>query len=99
MCHHFLDKGDANSTGNLCKHIKNCWGEKALKAAKQAQSVDGAKKYIIKALNKSGSIDIAFACKKGIIRYSHVQHTKTETRTELVHCILENLHPFSIIKD
>ena len=23
----FLDKADARSTSNLCKHVKSCWGE------------------------------------------------------------------------
>ena len=29
----FLDKGDANSTSNLLRHAKNCWGSEAVEAA------------------------------------------------------------------
>src|SRR5436190_23969035 len=31
LCRWFLDKSDSNSTGNLRKHLKSCWGEEALK--------------------------------------------------------------------
>ncbi|KAG1719957.1 hypothetical protein EDB19DRAFT_1647534, partial [Suillus lakei] len=26
----FLDKGDAHSTGNMCKHVCSCWGADVL---------------------------------------------------------------------
>ncbi|KAG1834657.1 hypothetical protein DFJ58DRAFT_847551 [Suillus subalutaceus] len=34
---HFLDKGDARSTGNMRKHVRLCWGDKVLKAADSAK--------------------------------------------------------------
>jgi hypothetical protein len=99
-CRRFLDKGDANSTGNLRKHVKTCWGEEALKAAEEAKTVDIARENVVNALNQSGSISAAFERKgKGKVTYSNRQHTKTETRTELVRWVSENLRPFSIVKD
>ncbi|TFY76906.1 hypothetical protein EWM64_g7107 [Hericium alpestre] len=32
---HYLDTGDAQSTGNMHKHVKKCWGEDVLYAAIQ----------------------------------------------------------------
>lgn len=80
-CRRFLDKGDANSTGNLRKHIKSCWGEEALRAAESAGDVNDVREKVVKSLNETGSITAAFKRKgKGKVTYSNRQHTKTETR-------------------
>ena len=34
----FLDKGDANSTSNLLRHAKICWGIEAVEAATATQT-------------------------------------------------------------
>jgi hypothetical protein len=37
---HFLDKGDARSTGNMQKHVQACWGEDVLQATNQAKDAN-----------------------------------------------------------
>jgi hypothetical protein len=79
-CRRFLDKGDANSTGNLRSHVKKCWGGDALKAAEDAEDIDKARNDVVKSLNETGSINAAFERKgKGKVTYSNCQHTRTET--------------------
>jgi len=99
-CQRFLDTTDANSTGNLQKHIKSCWGDEALAAADDAASMDDACERVVKSLNVSGLITASFERKgKGAVTYSTRQHTKAETRTELVCWVAESLRPFKIVKD
>jgi hypothetical protein len=99
-CRRYLDKGDANSTGNLRKHVKGCWGEEALRSAEAIGNVDEARDKVVNSLNRSGSITASFErAGKGTITYSNRQHTKTETRTEIVRWVSENLRPFRIVRD
>jgi hypothetical protein len=84
-CRRYLDKGDSNSTGNLRKHVKTCWGEEALRAAEATASVKVARESVVKSLNETGSITAAFERKgKGKVTYSNRQHTRTETRYAFV---------------
>lgn len=100
QCRRFLDKGDANSTGNLRRHVKRCWGDEALKAAEATESIENARDLVVNPLRETGSISAAFERKgKGKVTYSNRQHTKTETRVELVRWVSENLRPFRIVKD
>ncbi|KAI6029002.1 hypothetical protein EDC04DRAFT_2869084 [Pisolithus marmoratus] len=73
----YLDKSDAQSTGNMCT-VAAC---KAVKS------------YV-----KSGSILAAFDC-QGRVSYSHWQHTKLETRIEIVYWVVESGWPFEIVRD
>jgi hypothetical protein len=69
-------------------------------AADDSAGVDDAHKRVIKGLNVSGSITASFEWKgKGKVSYSNRQHTKTETRTELVRWVAESLRPFKIVSD
>jgi hypothetical protein len=80
-CRRFLDKGDANSTGNLRKHAKSCWGDEAIKAAESARDVQVARESVVKSLLETGTITASFERKgKGKVTYSNRQHTKAETR-------------------
>ncbi|KAG2143880.1 hypothetical protein BD769DRAFT_1625594 [Suillus cothurnatus] len=82
-----LDKKDVQSTGNMCKHSKSCWGEDMLNAADNAKDV-----------NENGSIIAFFMCKgEEKVTYSYRQHTHGETRAEIVHWVSENLCPFEIL--
>ncbi|KAH7918953.1 hypothetical protein BV22DRAFT_1023794, partial [Leucogyrophana mollusca] len=75
----YLDTGDATSTGNLCKHIKSCWGEDVLDAV-AGQTAKDAHKTVVNSILQTGTITAAFKHKgKGKVTYSHCQHTKTET--------------------
>jgi hypothetical protein len=99
-CRRYLDKGDANSTGNLRKHVKSCWGDKVLQAAEQMESVHDAREKVVNVVKQSGSITVAFERNgKGKVTFSTRQHTKVETRTELVRWVSESLRPFKIVKD
>ncbi|KAI6111131.1 hypothetical protein F5141DRAFT_1188361 [Pisolithus sp. B1] len=93
----YLDKSDAWSTGNMCKHVKACWGEdvlqKAFKMSGTTAACEAVKSYV-----KSGSIPAAFDC-QGRVSYSHWQHTKLETRIEIVHWVAESGQPFEIVRD
>jgi hypothetical protein len=60
VCRRFLDKGDANSTGNLRKHVKSCWGDEVLHAAEDAGGVREAREKVVSSLNRSGSISASF---------------------------------------
>ncbi|KAH7904263.1 hypothetical protein BJ138DRAFT_967579, partial [Hygrophoropsis aurantiaca] len=99
-CRRFLDTCDANSTGNLRKHARICWGEDALKAAAGLTEVDDVRQNIVESLNETGSITMAFERKgKGKVTYSNRQHTRTETRAEIVRWVAESMRPFTIVKD
>ncbi|KAI6030155.1 hypothetical protein EDC04DRAFT_2572420 [Pisolithus marmoratus] len=73
----FLDKSDAQLTGNMCKHIRGWWGEDIFHQASQTKNAtvacEAVKNYV-----KNGLLKVAFDC-KGKVGYSHRQHTKIET--------------------
>ena len=50
----FLNKGDANSTSNLLRHAKICWGIEAVEAA--TQSLNAAQDVLAKTKLQDGSI-------------------------------------------
>ena len=76
----FLDKRDASSTSNLCKHAISCWGEASVTAVTALGGIKDARESVT-SIKESGSITAAFEKKgKGKMTYSHRQHTKTETK-------------------
>lgn len=80
----FLDSQDRNSTSNLRKHAKKCWGEETIKTADQAKDAKEAQAKIVPGLLRDGSITAAFERNgKGAVRYSHRLHTKAESRCVL----------------
>ena len=78
----YLDTSDRNSTGNLRKHARLCWGNDILRSADDCGDMDSAREGLDKARKlKDGSITAAFERKgKGKVTFSHRQHTKAETR-------------------
>ncbi|KIK24312.1 hypothetical protein PISMIDRAFT_47855, partial [Pisolithus microcarpus 441] len=90
----YLDKSDAWLTGNMCKHIKACWGEDILQQAFRMRGTTAACKAV-KSYVKSGSILAAFDC-QGRVSYSHWQHTKLETRFQ---SLMKTGHPEYYIPD
>lgn len=73
----FLDKGDRNSTSNLRKHAKACWGDEAVATADQARDKEAAREHMV----RNGSIAPGFQWNaKGKVTYSTRQHTKAEAR-------------------
>jgi hypothetical protein len=84
MARRFLDTGDRSSTGNMGRHIKNCWGEDAWKAACACCDAEDARKSVTKPLALNGSIMAIFERKtKGKVNYLHIQHTREQTKQVL----------------
>jgi hypothetical protein len=84
MVRRYLDKGDRNSTSNMHKHAKNCWGEETVSKAldtKGELSISDVRKSLGQAKLHDGSITASFERKgKGSVTFSTRQHTYTETR-------------------
>ncbi|KAF8121439.1 hypothetical protein EV363DRAFT_1185876 [Boletus edulis] len=96
----YLDTTDARSTGNMRKHAKKCWGSEALKAADSAKNAVEVREKIVGSILHTGSITQSFERKgKGKVTYLHRQHTRTETKAEIVRWVCESLRPFAIVKD
>ncbi|KIL60457.1 hypothetical protein M378DRAFT_83700, partial [Amanita muscaria Koide BX008] len=95
----YLDTKDAKSTSNMRKHAKRCWGDDAVRLADEASGCDVARKSVVQPLLRDGTITASFERKKGKVTYMHRQHTKTETRAEMVCWVSESLRPFSIVRD
>ncbi|KAG1725292.1 hypothetical protein EDD22DRAFT_789750, partial [Suillus occidentalis] len=94
----FLDKKDAKSMSNMWKHAKICWGEETVKLADETKNSQEAHTIISGA--KDDSITASFKrTGKGKVTYSHRQHTRTETKAEIVWWVAESLQPFMIVKD
>ncbi|KAF8500131.1 hypothetical protein F5888DRAFT_1598715, partial [Russula emetica] len=95
----FLDKGDAGSTSNLRKHTLSCWGEASVKSITELSNIKDTWESV-ESVKETGFITASFERKgKGKMTYSHRQHTKTETKAEIVRWVSESLWPFSIVKD
>ncbi|KAF8814221.1 hypothetical protein BYT27DRAFT_7073667, partial [Phlegmacium glaucopus] len=81
----FLDKGDANSTGNLLRHARICWGTEAVEAATATQDLNAACDVLAKTKLWDGSILTEFQhISKSKVTYRHTQHTTSEARAEIV---------------
>ncbi len=77
----FMGTSNSQSTGNMRKHVRKCWGEDALSKAYDAKNAEGACEQLRGAGLKDGSITAAFKRSgKRKVRYSHRQHTKAETK-------------------
>jgi hypothetical protein len=93
----YLDKGDANSTSNMHKHAKRCWGDDIVASADQAKNVNQVHATTVKRILDPQSITAAFERQgKGKVTYSHRQHTKTKSRAEIVQWVAESKRPFSM---
>ena len=82
----FLDKGDANSTSNLLRHAKTCWGTEAVDTAMATRDLDAARKVMEKTKLRNGDITAEFQRikGKGKVTYRHTQHTTSEARYVLL---------------
>ncbi|KAH9849694.1 hypothetical protein C2E23DRAFT_686221, partial [Lenzites betulinus] len=76
----YLDTGD-RSTGNMRKHAESCWGEEAVERAMQTGCPEKAREVVVKSILETGRISTYFTRKgKAAVTYSHMQHTRHETR-------------------
>jgi hypothetical protein len=89
----YLDTSDRNSTGNLRKHARLCWGEDILLGADACGDIDTTREALGKAKKlKDGSITTAFERKgKGKVTFSHRQHDKPQTRFVIIKTYLVDL--------
>ena len=77
----FLDKGDANSTGNLLRHVRTCWSTDVVAAATATKNIHTARDVLAKTKLHDGFILAKFQrAGKGKVSYRHTQHTKAEAR-------------------
>src|SRR6266481_6369149 len=77
----FMGTSDSQSTGNMRKHVRKCWGEDTLSKVYNAKNAEGAHEQLRGVGIKDRSITAPFERSgKGKVRYSHRQHTKAETK-------------------
>jgi len=77
----FLYTGNSSSTSNLRHHVKNCWGEDCLSAADQVCDVKTLRQTLNNHKPSNGLLTTAFEwLGKGVVTYSHCQHTKIKAR-------------------
>ena len=77
----FLDKGDAKSTSNMRKHAKKCFGNEMVVAADKLNLAADVRATMLGGVLNFQSITAAFErTGKGVVTFSHQQHTKTEAR-------------------
>ncbi|EJD50328.1 hypothetical protein AURDEDRAFT_40423, partial [Auricularia subglabra TFB-10046 SS5] len=96
----YLDGNDSSSTGNMRKHARSCWGADVVEEADKAKNASEARRGVTEPIARTGSIDAAFErTGKGKVTYSHRQHTKAETRAEIVKWVACAARPFSIVED
>jgi hypothetical protein len=96
----FLDTGDVKSMSNIRKHAKKCWSADVVAAADEANNANEVWLTTVKGLLDPQSIMVAFEQKgKGKVTFLHRQHTKTESRAEIVRWVMESKWPFNIVSD
>lgn len=78
----WLDKKDRSSTGSLKDHARSCWGEELVKEAGESGSnIAETRKVLRGATLEQGKLTAVFErTGKGKITYSHIPHTREETR-------------------
>ncbi|KAI0349627.1 hypothetical protein OH77DRAFT_1370723, partial [Trametes cingulata] len=82
LCRYIDTKG--RSTGNMKKHVLQCWGKEAVKRAMDSADDTEARKDVVESILSTCRINAYFGRKKkGAVTYSHMQHTRKETRAEL----------------
>ncbi|KAF8580966.1 hypothetical protein K439DRAFT_1316411, partial [Ramaria rubella] len=68
--------------------------------ADQAKNQAKAREKVVSDYMKNGFITAAFQRSgKGRVSYSHRQHTKAETKAEIVHWVAESLRPLQTVAD
>lgn len=77
----YVDTKD-RSTSNMKKHALACWGEEVLNRGIETGSAEEVRKVVSTDGLDSGRISMHFKRKKkqGTVTYSHMQHTREETR-------------------
>jgi hypothetical protein len=80
------------------KHAKKCWGDVVVASADSVKNVTEVQATTIKGALDLQLITAAFK-RKGKVKYSHRQHTKTEARAEIIRWVAESQRPFEVVAD
>ncbi|KAJ2911793.1 hypothetical protein MD484_g8620, partial [Candolleomyces efflorescens] len=90
-----------NSTGNLFKHSRKCWGEGIVDQAVQANDLTATREALAASkVLADGTITATFErTGKGKVTYSTKPLTYPETRVECVRWVAESMRPASIVGD
>ncbi|EPS97338.1 hypothetical protein FOMPIDRAFT_8037, partial [Fomitopsis schrenkii] len=96
----YLDTSDATSTGNLRKHIIECWSQEALNAAKACQTLK-ATRPCFEQYRRSGDIYVAFGLRRNssqldIHKYRYLRYVCS---VAIVRWVTHNMRPFNIVED
>lgn len=79
----YLDKGD-QSSGNLFKHARTCWGDEAVDQAQELGDATRVRGTLVANILQNGAITEYFApAKKGAPTYSSRPLTKSQTSRPL----------------
>jgi hypothetical protein len=82
------------------KHAKRCWGTEVIASADNAKNAQEVRDTTVKGILDPQSIMAAFERQgKDKVTFSHRQHTKTESRAEIVRWVAESKRPFDIVSD
>ena len=82
---HFLDMRDAQSMGNMCKHVKMCQGDDLLMTAGSAVNADEIQTKIVDGILRNGTITKSFERKgNGKRTYSNQALLHTSIKAEVV---------------
>jgi len=82
------------------KHAKRCWGAEIITSANNAKNVNNVCDTTIKGILDPQTITATFEQQgKDKVTFSHRQHTKTESRAEIVRWVAESKRPFNIVSD
>ncbi|KAL1745835.1 hypothetical protein HDZ31DRAFT_62707 [Schizophyllum fasciatum] len=96
----YQDTTDKYSTGNMIQHAESCWGKDAVNVVQAHDDCDTAREKVVDPLKLLGKLTAAFARQgKGKITYSTRQHTKTETKAEIVKWMAQSFRPFALVED
>lgn len=71
-----------------------------MQSASAAKDITSARQALGKAEMRDGSLTAVFErTGKGKVSYSHVSHTREETRAEIVKWVSESMRPLSVVED
>ncbi|KAH8979378.1 hypothetical protein EDB92DRAFT_1821055 [Lactarius akahatsu] len=79
-----------NSTSNLRRHAKTCWGDEVVAATYRAGDLKTAHEVLLKDERQVGNSKAT---------YSYWQHTKIVAHAEFIHWVSEDKRPFQIVND
>jgi hypothetical protein len=82
------------------KHAKRCWSAEVVALADRAKSANEVCATTVKGILDPQSITAAFEqMGKSKVIFLHRQHTKTESRAEIVKWVAESKRPFDIVSN